>query len=233
MDLAYIDNLAVNGHGPLHRASAWSKLVMLAVVLAGVIFSRGWVPLTTMAALLVVLILVEGLPMLKLWPFLGYPVFFATLFALAAQGWSFLSLLTILRSLTAGLVLIIVLATTPYGELFQVLGRFLPTLVTDGLIMTYRCFFLLLDQLSNHLKALKLRGGYSGLAFWKNVPRVAAGLGIVFIHSWEMAERMYCIMALRGYQGKLGLRTASTGVCRYDLWPLVWGIIFGGVVIGI
>lgn len=232
MDLAYIDNLAVNGQGPLHRAGAWSKLFMLSVVLAGAIFSRGWVPLVAVTALLGVLILVERLPLVKLLPFLGYPLFFAALFALVSRGWSLFSLLIILKSLTAGLVLIIVLATTPYGELFQVLARFLPTLVIDGLVMTYRCFFLLLDRLANHLKGLKLRGGYSGISFWKNVPRVAAGLGLVFIHSWEMAERMYCIMALRGYEGKFGLLTGKAGICRYDLWPVIWGLIFGGVVIG-
>ncbi|MFZ3171383.1 MAG: energy-coupling factor transporter transmembrane component T [Carboxydocellales bacterium] len=233
MDVAFIDNLAVNGQGPMHRSGAWSKLIMLAIILVGAIFTKAWQPLLTMAGLLVVLILVEKLPLVKLLPFLGYPLFFALIFAVMAQGWSLASIVIILRSLTAGLVLILVLATTPYGELFRVIGKFLPDLVTDGLIMTYRCFFLLVSQMTNRLKAMHIRGGYGGVGLWKNLTRVAGSLGLVFIHSWEMAERMYNIMALRGYEGKLGLRIETKKFSRDDLWPIFWGIIFGGVVIGL
>jgi len=59
----------------------------------------------------------------------------------------------------AALAMVLLIGTTSYPQLFAVLGRVLPRVVADALLMTYRTFFMLLEAMDHLITALRLRGG--------------------------------------------------------------------------
>ncbi|MDA8234293.1 MAG: energy-coupling factor transporter transmembrane component T [Clostridia bacterium] len=233
MDLAYLDHLAVQGESPLHKASAPAKLAFLALCLAGVIMARSVLAAGLEIAVLLAVIWWARLPLGRLFHYTLYPVFFSSVFALAGvEGFWPSGVMVILKAFGAALAVILVICSTSYVEVFAFLGRFLPTIVVDGLLVTYRSFFQLLSKMGNLFRTIRLRGGYSPLALFRNIRNYGAALGLIFIHSWEMAERMYKIMALRGYQG--GIPSGNKAkFSPYDLLPLGLGTAILVMVVSI
>ena len=233
MNLAYLDYLAVQGESPLHKASAPAKLGFLAMCLAGVIMAQSVLAVGMEIMVLLAIIWWADLPLGRLFHYTLYPVFFSSVFALAGvEGFWPHGALVILKAFGAALAVLLVICSTSYVEIFAFLSRFLPTLVVDGMLITYRSFFLLLSKMGNLFRTIKLKGGYSPLALFKNIRNYGGALGLIFIHSWEMSERMYKVMALRGYQG--GIRSGKKAkFSYYDMLPLGFGLAILVMVVSV
>jgi len=233
LDLAYLDHLAVNGDGPLHKTSAPAKFIFLGLCLTAVMMARSLLAIGLVTVVLTTVILWARLPLGRLLHYTLYPLFFSSVFALAGvDGFWPKGALVVLKALAAVLAVLPVVCSTTYVEVFSVLGRFLPTVVVDGMLMTYRTFFVLLRQMGNLFRSLKLKGGYSPLALFRNIRNYGGALALLFIHSWEMSERMYKVMALRGYRG--GIRTGEgRKYGLYDILPPVWGLIILVMVVSV
>ena len=204
MDIAYIDQLANNGDGCLHKASVISKFLMTVSIIGAVVVSTRIYQLLSVLGILIVLNIINRLPLRKILHFIIYPVFFSVVFALMYFQYSFeAGFVIILKAVVAAKGMLLLITTTPYPQIFGILSRFLPGMVTDAMLFTYRIFFILLEKIRKSLIVIKLRGGFRPSNIIFNVKNLAAVIGIIFINAFDMSDRMYHIYALRGYSGNM------------------------------
>lgn len=204
MDIAYIDQLANQGDGYLHKASAVSKIVLTASMIAAVVVSKRAVELLFILFVLIVVNLLHKLPLKKIIHFIFYPAFFSMVFALTRLIYSFeAGIVVILKAVVAAMAMVLLITTTPYPEVFAFFRAFLPAVVVDGMLFTYRIFFILLERIQKALTIVKLRGGFRPSNIWFNIKNLAGVIGVLFIYAFDMSERMYHIYSLRGYEGRM------------------------------
>ncbi len=223
IDVARVDYWAANGSGPFHRASVLSKLLFLAFVVAAAVASRDPYPLAAGTGMLIVLAALAGLP----WAVIGalslYAAVFALLYAvsLRGDGWTYAVLL--LKAITPAYAVGMVIVSTPYPRIFSFLSAFLPEILAAGLFMTYRTLFLLLDMMDNFGTAIRLRGGFSPGNIVKNSANIAKGIGALLVRAVERSSRLYAVMVVRGYNGKMAETTVGT-IGLNDWLPVGAGI---------
>lgn len=207
MDISYLDYLANTRTGMIRNSSVVTKLFLciccMAVSLsAGKVFVVGGI-----CAFLILLNLLCGIRMGKLLHFMIYPLFFSLAFVFIRLFQDpFGALLILLKALSAVLSMVLLLITTPFPDLFAFLGLFLPKVLVSSIFFTYRIFFILLQQLSDALKSMRLRGRFriSKILFY--LKSLANLLGSLFVRAIDMSERMSVIYAIRGFRGKVYAR---------------------------
>jgi len=224
IDVARIDYWAANGSGPFHRASVLSKLLFLAFVVTAAVASRDPYPLAAGTFMLIVLAALAGLP----WAVIGvlsmYAAVFALLYAfsLRGDGWTYAVLL--LKAITPAYAVGMVIVSTPYPKIFSFLSTFFPEILAAGLFMTYRTLFLLLDMMDNFGTAIRLRGGFSPGNIVKNSANIAKGIGSLLVRAVERSSRLYAVMVVRGYNGKMA-ETAVGAIGWNDWMPVTAGLV--------
>jgi cobalt/nickel transport system permease protein len=223
IDVARVDYWAANGSGPFHRASVLSKLLFLACVVAAAVASRDPYPLAAGTGALIVLAALAGLP----WAVIGalslYAAVFALLYAVSLRGDGWTYVLLLLKAITPAYAVGMVIVSTPYPRLFSFLSAFLPEILAAGLFMTYRTLFLLLDMMDNFGTAIRLRGGFSPGNIVKNSANIAKGIGALLVRAVERSSRLYAVMVVRGYNGKMAETTVGT-IGLNDWLPVGAGI---------
>lgn len=232
MHIADVDQLALSDKSFIHRLAPLSKISFSFLLLIALMFNQNISRLMVLVLLLIVILLSSGLKLKSIFHFMLYPLFFSGLFALfsLSQGWE-MALVIVLKAMGAALSMLLLITTTPYVHLFGFFSKFMPALLIDLFLMTYRSFFILTDQLSHLLVTVKLRGGYKPLTLIKNIKTVVALLGTMIIHSFEMSDRMYKIYLLRGYNGKIPLVVDMKPRSSRDfLWILFGAIILVGAI---
>lgn len=204
MKLAQMDQLAVTGTSSLHRAAAPAKLFGCLIMLGGLLAVQAPVQLLALVVLLCSLLLLSGLPGRFLLTLACYPAVFSLPFALLRLSQSWLQAVIIPgKAVAAALVLLLVVASTPYPQLLATLSRVLPSPLGDGILLIYRLFFVMVGSLEQLQISLRLRGAFT----WRNLPWsiVAAlrALGLLFVQTIAAGERLQQALELRGYQGTL------------------------------
>ncbi len=234
MDIGTIDFWAINGRSPLHRASALSKLVAAALLIAAVIATDDLFVLISIYLVAVAAIVLAGLPVVRVLALAAYPAIFALLFAISRWSGSLLDpLIVLLKALAAAAIMVALITTTPYPQLFALLRYLLPGLVADALFLTYRSIFILLGVLDDLLMALRLRGGLTRHRYLGNLRNLAAGLGLLLVRAIAYSEQLYDVLRLRGYSGRLAAGTPWRRPRRADLLPLSAGVLILGAVLAI
>ncbi len=226
MHLADIDYIAVSGKSSMHKAGVFSKIIFTMLLLTSVIITNDIEKILVIIAITLAFFFLSGVPLKQVIHMAMYPAFFSLLFAfIMAQQSLLFGLLIVLKAISAALLMILLITTTTYIDLFSFLSLFLPGLLVDIFLFTYRSFFILLSKLSNLFRSIRLRGGYKPLSLLQNIRNIAGMLGLLVIHSLEMNERMYKIYSLRGYQGKLPVygRMSIEGV--FDIVLIITGIV--------
>lgn len=227
MQLALVDFWALKGKSVLHLSSTKGKLIFAFASVLAIILTHSLDSLFYIIALLTILSLSLRLPLRMFIHFLIYPVVFSGLFSLVITGVH--PLLIIGKALASVLVWLILITTTPYVKILAELSPVIPKILLDGIYMTYRSFFLLIDQFSKFFLTLKFKGAYSPRRLWRNLSGISSALGIMLIHSIEQAERLYTILELRGYQG--GFRLQREGMNAWDILPVATGLIIIALVV--
>jgi cobalt/nickel transport system permease protein len=201
--LAQIDYRASAGRTPWHRASALSKLLLAALVVAGAIAAPTLKVLLVMAGAALVLALTSGLPLTLVAAAAGYPLVFVLVFVWTRWDGGWLTpLMLVLRPVTASLTAAWLTGTTPYPDLFAPISRVLPRHTGDSLFLTYRAVWALLDRADRMWRALRLRGGLTGPAR-RRLAVAGEGLGLMVVHGFERSRRLYAAMLLRGHSGRV------------------------------
>ena len=204
MDIARIDYWAVSGKSPLHRMALVSKVAASGCVIACVVLSRDLLFLAGLYLFVVFSVRFARLPLLQVAGISLFPALFSVLYALslAGSGWT-LPAVVVLKAMTAATAMILLVSTTHYTEVIGLFGRVLPKVVTDGLFMTFRSFFILIRLVGDFVTALRLRGGFRPGRMIRNAGNISSGLGMMFIQAYEKSQRLYEVMSVRGYSGRL------------------------------
>lgn len=203
MDIARVDASATRGSSPLHRLSPVSKLIAFALVLSAVVVSTNLLIVLAILAVLLGVLFAMRLPVRPMLALAAYPGLFAALFAFAAASGWITAALVIAKAVTAALAAVLLMFTTPYPQVFAPLQRFLPTVIGDSLLMTYRSLFLLMEKFGHVLTAARLRAGITGASPVRSARAMTRSLGAVLLYSIDMSQRTWDVMQLRGYDGRL------------------------------
>jgi energy-coupling factor transporter transmembrane protein EcfT len=210
-----IDAAATLGDSWLHRVAPASKLVAFALVLAAVITSWNVILVGSLALVLVAVAVSARLDGRLLLGLAGYPALFALIFAFSAATSVVGGATIVLKAVTAALGAVLVILSTPYPYVFAPIQRVVPAIVGDSLLMTYRSLFLLLEKFGNLLTAAKLRAGLSAGHPVRSARATTRALGGLLIYSFDLSQRSYDIMRMRGYEGRLRVtlpKSAAPGI---------------------
>jgi cobalt/nickel transport system permease protein len=222
MDVATVDLWSTSGDSALHRATPLAKVGAAVLLLAAVVVVQNLLVVGAVFALVLAAARRAALPLGKLVLGALYPAIFAILFALAQFNGGYIVPATIIaKAVTAASVVLLLVATTPYPRLFAVFGLVLPGIVLDVLYTTYRSVFILLRCLGDSFTAVRLRGGLAGRGVVRRARNLAAALALSVLHAFEISERTYAVMHLRGYSGRISGERAGR-LAASDL-PLLAG----------
>jgi cobalt/nickel transport system permease protein len=230
LELAQIDQWAVGGTSVWHRASALGKLSATTLLIAAVVGANDWRALALIYAAIFAAIASARLPVFKITLVGAYPALFTILFAVSQSGGWGVALLILARALTAALAMLLLITTTPYVDVFAALGRILPALLADGLLVTYRSFFILLETFGRLVIGLRLRGAYSRWK-WKGFAQMAEVVGVTFLRALDLAEHSHAALHLRGYAGRIPASDRWRRINVNDALPLALSI--GALVVAL
>jgi len=136
------------------------------------------------------------------------------------------------KFLLCGWAALLLLATTRFQDLLQGLGRLrVPSILVTQLAFLYRYLWVLLDEGMHMRMARSARDG--GLGPWRLRFRSRAGVvGVLFLRSWDRAERIYQAMTARGFDGSL--HAPRRGRMRAADWLFVaaTSALAAGLVVG-
>ncbi len=215
MDVAIIDYYANHGKSFLHRANALPKIAFAVFIIASVILTNDLYLLSAIYVSLAALVVWSRLPLVKVVSIAAYPAIFALIFAIASWNGDWIRAgVIILKALTASLTMAILIVTTPYPDIFLSIRPVLPKIIAEGLVLTYRSVFILLELMNNLVKGLRVRGGLTRRRYVKNVVNFSSGIGLLLIRGLDLSEKFYGVMTVRGYGGKIsaGDRNGKFGV---------------------
>ncbi|UMZ74176.1 energy-coupling factor transporter transmembrane component T family protein [Natranaerofaba carboxydovora] len=233
MHLARIDFIANKGDSFFHRARPAAKIFLTGGILASIITGTNIFYLVLTLSFIFLLYFAAGISIVKIGHYAIYPAFFSIIFALIlGQGSYMVSLIIILRALGAALILIFLFCTTPYVDLFSVLSKIMPSLLSDIFFFTYRGVFILLHKSQNLIRTIKIRGGFRPGQLLYDLKNTASMLGLLFIQAFNVSERMYQVFALRGYDGFVPTSNYNEVWKKEDYLVLSLGVlvIMGAVV---
>jgi energy-coupling factor transporter transmembrane protein EcfT len=94
----------------------------------------------------------------------------------------------------------------------------------EGLFLTYRSTFILLELIGNLIRALRLRGGLTPGRYLKNIINFSSGIGLLLVRGFDLSERFYGVMRIRGYNGKMA-EVESKKLGKRDAAPILIGIL--------
>lgn len=196
MNLATMDNLAVNHRCWLQQCSALAKGIFVAAVLTLLLTTRSLPFIAGLAALLLVIALSNRLPLMILLPLALIPMLFAGIFAVSIKDWA-IGMLVIGRAGTAALTVAQVFMTTAPVHLLGLIAAPMPEVFGELIYFTYRSFFLLAGSLNNTLTAVRLRRGKERFSLAR-VGAMAQVYGMTLVRAWDLAGRQYDLLRLRG-----------------------------------
>lgn len=233
MHIAAVDHMANNGNSFIHQAQPVTKVWVAFSFLAALIFSNHIYKAILLLLIPIFFIFLSRVDFREIFHLALYPVVFSLIFALIQlqQSWV-AAVLVMIKALGAALNMLVLITTTPYTDIFAVFSYVLPGVIVDVFVFTYRSLFILLDNIENMVKSVRLRGGFHPMRLLFNLKNIAGALGVMIIHAFEMSERLYRIYSLRGYNGKMPISRERAPLQRADILLLIFSlIVLTGVLI--
>jgi len=213
------------------RISPWTKLAALILVILVLTLTRNLVVCLLLYSVVLALYTAARLPFQKLVAWYALPVIFVIslvglliwtepgtpLLTVTVSGLTLsltdngvvLALTLILKALISITISLFLLMTTRYHHLSAMAGRLFPSPLDQIFLMAYRFLFLTLAMTGSMLKAVRSRGGGLVHSIRVQSKLFAEVFALVFIRSFERAERVQKAMVSRGYSGTI---TAGTEV---------------------
>jgi len=230
-DLNLITYYSENCHSVLSRASPWAKLIALIVIIVILTVAQSVELLVVLYALILLLYWQSNLPLRKLFDWYLLPILFVLslvvlliwnepgvpLFSLRFAWFSltltdnglFLLIRLLLKALISMTSSFLLLMTTKYAHLSAIIYRIFPSPLNQIFLMSYRFLFITLDMVDSMIRAFKSRGGSFIRSMSRQSQTFAEIFALVFIRSYDQAERVSKAMESRGYDGTY---TAATEV---------------------
>lgn len=217
MSSIYLIDHYANKDLPFQNISTYFKLIFFILILFSIVFSGGFFTLFLIIGVIYILTLFSGLPVKKVFKWALYPTFFALIFTIS-QIETGLAYRTLLRAFSAASLSIFFSFCTPYRETFGIISKISPFL-GSMLFLTYRYFFVFVSGVERKIKILKVRGGNK-----KKLKTIGKTIGFFVINFLTRAERIYKILKIRGFKGKIG-RPPALKVSVTDILILIVGAL--------
>ena len=224
-DFRYVAFFAEGDTSMIHRANPWTKLALLALVVALVTVLMDPYLLLLLLAITIVFYAAAGLPLRVLLGWWTLPLFFVfslsvmfiftepgeQLAGLAIGGWDIAVtdngvMLTVdlaIRALSVVTFSLAVFMTTRYNQIVQVAYRAFPRTFASIFLLSYRFMFETSDEFSDILDAMHSRSGSLAKGIVRQSRTYASIFGLAFIHAFERAEMISKAMEARGFNGDL------------------------------
>ncbi len=231
MDITAVDRSAVLGDTLLHRAAPASKLIAAGLLLGAVVSVNDPLVAAGLALSLTGAAAAVRLPLRQMLPLALYPTLFALVFAFAAAPGPVTGALFVLKAVTAALAVVTLMFSTPYPQVFAPIQRITPTIVGDALLMTYRSLFILAEKFGDLLRAVRLRSGISARQPVRAARATVRALGGLLLYSFDLSQREYDILRLRGYEGGLRVSTRRSAEPAADVAAVAYAAIVLVVVL--
>lgn len=196
MNLATVDNLAVNHRCWLQHCSPLAKLLLVAAILALLLTTLSLQFVLLTACLVAAVAISNRLPLAQLAALSAVPMLLASLYAYSLGDWQ-LGWLIVGRAGTAAATVVAVAMTTPPLKLLTLLAWPLPGVLGEVMYFAYRSLFLLTGGVSASLAAVRLRRGREKLSF-SRLRVMGQVIGMSVIRAWDLAGRQYDLLRLRG-----------------------------------
>ena len=233
MDVAIIDYYAIHGKSFLHRANVFCKIIFTAFVIASIILTNNIYLLLGIYLSLVTLAIWTSLPVWRIITIAAYPAIFALIFAIAVWNGSWIKAAVIIaKALSAAFAMVLLIVTTPYPEIFNAIRPIMPKIISEGLFVTYRSVFILLELTDELIKALRVRGGLSKRKYITNIKNFSSGIGLLLVKGFDFSEKFYGTMHIRGYGGKISADTQDKRMTTSDFITIIIGLIIFGLTLG-
>jgi len=117
----------------------------------------------------------------------------------------------LLKALISMTYSLLFLMTTRYAYFSAMIYRIFPSPLDQIFLMSYRFIFITLKMVNSMMKALKSRGGGLIKGMTRQSQLFAEVFALVFIRSFDRAEKVNKAMESRGFRGKY---VAATGIPR-------------------
>jgi len=226
-----VDFWAIKLTSPVHRLAAGPKFVAAGLILFGIIVSRDLVFLLATFFLLNGVVLLAGLPWVRVLVPAFYPAVLLVPLLIAQGAASPLgTLLMVGKAVDAALTMLALITITPYPVLFSALRRVAPGLLVDLLFLAYRSFFILLGVARDVLTALRLRGGLGARPWGRWLASVGQGISLIIVRGIDLSEDFGRVLRLRGYRGRLAAGGTEWRLGPPELAGLLLGLgtaVFG------
>ncbi|MGA2934001.1 MAG: energy-coupling factor transporter transmembrane component T [Methanomicrobiales archaeon] len=235
--------------------SPWTKLFSLAVLIIGITLLRNPLVLLVLYLTVLSLFILAKLPVKKLFRWYLFPLLFViSLVGILAWtqpgnpvlGFSVAGIPVILTDM--GILLVVTLSlktlisvtyslfflmTTRYEYLSGMISRIFPAPIDQIFLMAYRFFFLTFAMVGSILKAVRSRGGSLVRGMRTEGTLFAEIIGLVFIRSFDRAERVEKAMRARGYRGSYSNTTEipAPGIGGYGVLALCILVMAAGSLV--
>jgi energy-coupling factor transporter transmembrane protein EcfT len=203
MDVRAVDLSATTGRSALHLAAPATKLLAFSCVLAAVVVQQNVLVIASIGLVLAALAVGSRLRLRLVFGLAAYPGIFAAVFAFAAAPDALTGSLFVAKAVTAALAAVVLVCTTPYPQIFAPIQRIVPGVVGDAMLMTYRSLFLLAEKLERLRIAVRLRSGLTRRQPIRAARAAVSALGGLVLYAFDLSQREYDVMRLRGYEGRL------------------------------
>ena len=228
-DLDLITSCAERQDSLFSQASPWTKFILLILIVLVITLTGNLLILATLYALILLCCIAAGLPMRKILAWYAMPVIFVLslvgILAWTEPGIPLFSLPLGVFDLTLtdqGIILVVTLLikalisvtfslfflmTTKYAHFSAMVSRIFPSPLDQVFLLAYRFLFLTLAMAASLLKAVRSRGGGIIRSIWVQGRLFASIFALVFLRSFERAERVEKAMVARGYNGSFSAHT--------------------------
>jgi cobalt/nickel transport system permease protein len=223
-DLDLITSYAQREGTFFSRVSPWTKFAGLVLVILLITITRNLVICAILYLIILGLYASAGLPVKKLFAWYTLPVLFVlslvgimvwtepgtplfswnlSLFTLTLTDNGVLLVITLLlKALISVTYSLFFLMTTRYQHFSAMIYRMFPTPLDQIFLLAYRFLFLTLSMTGAIFKAVRSRGGGIIRSIRIQGRIFAEVFALIFIRSFDRAERVHQAMIARGYNGK-------------------------------
>ncbi len=222
-DFDLITYYSENGRSILSNISPWTKLIAFIIIILVLTSTQSVVPLSALYIFTLALYWHSGLPLRNLFNWYLLPVLFVLslviLLVWNEPGIQLISLHTswlsltltdnglllvlrlLLKALVSMTVSLLFLMTTKYAHLSAMIYKIFPSPSDQIFLMSYRFLFVTLSMVDSIIRAFKSRGGGFIKSMRRQSRTFAEIFALIFIRSYDRAERVSKAMESRGYNG--------------------------------
>lgn len=229
-DIDLITSCAERQDSIFSHASPWTKGILLILIVLLITVTSDIRVLAVLYVLILATCLGAALPIKKIVAWYTMPVIFVislvgimawtqpgvpvltipvagVALTLTDQGILLIGIL-LLKALIVVTYSLFFLMTTPYAQFSALISRIFPSPLDQIFLLAYRFLFLTMAMAASMLKAIRSRGGGVIRSIRMQGHLFGEVFGLVFIRSFEQAERVEKAMTSRGYNGTYRASTA-------------------------